>query len=504
MIDGKLGCRYTHLLTSNLGKVTTPLLLWFDANWGKEKALMSVILSNNSFTIFTQDKKNQTLMQKFYSLLGSFLLIAFLTVSGNLKAQNVQIQSSSFIGLPATSCTNTSISVTALKLCINITYNGGTFSISGNTITVSLDYSLGPICLGALAVDVQTISLGTLPAGNYNVVVEAVLNTTSVSTLNTTLSVASCCSATSDFSPSLNAACIGDSVYFDNTSTGATSSQWYENNIAVSSSTNFGKTYTTPGVYSVKLVVQGAGCSDSTIRSITVANPPTLDLGPDVEICPGTQVVLDAGGGRDSLLWSDQSVFRSLVVTSPGKYYVDVYKSNCKVSDTVEVSFKNVQDVNLGNDTTICTGDTLMLDASLAGASYKWQNNSTQSSFKVSSSGTYYVTRTDTNGCKVRDTIVVTVDANCNTSLIENDGFVQVSVYPNPVKNILSIDLPVSASNNYTLEIFDLSGKLIKSQKVEVDNMGSIFVDVSDVSSGIYTLKLLNRNAKYTARWLKQ
>ena len=444
-------------------------------------------------------------MQKLYSLLsGLFLVVLTMTLSG-LQAQNVQLQSSTFPSLPATSCTNTMLDVTVLKLCINMVHNGNSFNISGNTITVTLDYTLGPICLGAISMGVESINLGNIPAGSYTVVINAVLNSSIASTLTSSLVVNSCCSALPGFTPSRTTICVGDSIYFANTSTGANSQQWYENNTSVGTSTDYGKRYNAVGSYSIKLVVNGTGCTDSVTKTVTVTAPPVVDLGPDLVICPGSQTVLDAGGGRDSINWSDQSTFRSLVVTSPGTYYVEVFKNGCSDIDTTVVSFFNVQDLDLGNDTTICLGDTLVLDATLAGTSYKWQDNSTGSTFKVFAAGKYSVTRTDSNGCKARDTINVSVDVNCNTSdLFETYTFNEVITYPNPVKNVLSVDLPRGESRQFELEVFDVSGKNVVTQKVKLDVLGQLSIDVSFLRSGIYTLRLIGKGEIYTSRWVKE
>lgn len=444
-------------------------------------------------------------MQKLYSLLSGFFLIVLTTSVFGLQAQNVQLQSATFPSLPATNCTNTQIDVSVLLLCINAVHNGNTFNISGSTITVSLDYTLGPICLGALSFQNYNINLGMIPAGTYNVVVQGVLNTAVVSTINTSLTVNSCCSASPAFTPSSTTICVGDSIYFANTSTGANSQQWYENNTSVGTFTHYGKRYNTVGSYSIKLVVNGTGCTDSVTQTVTVTPPPVVSLGADLSICPGAQTVLDAGSGRDSIKWSDQSTFRSLVVTNPGTYYVEVFKNGCSDIDTVVVSFYNVQDVDFGSDTIICAGDTLVLDATLTGATYKWQNNSTQSTFKVFAAGNYHVERTDTNGCKVRDTIAVSIDTNCNpSSLLEAQIFKEVLVYPNPVKNILSVDLSLQESRQFDLEIFDVRGRSLRTQKVEVDDLGHLFIDVSSIRSGIYTLRLTSEVDNYFARWLKE
>ncbi len=89
--------------------------------------------------------------------------------------------------------------------------------------------------------------------------------------------------------------------------------------------------------------------------------------------------------------------------------------------------------ISLGNDTSICYGDSLLLDASTEGVTYLWQDSSTDSVFSVSSSGVYWVEVTDTNGCVKRDSIQVNVipypiadignDTNlCNSAILIDAG----------------------------------------------------------------------------------
>ncbi|MFN8287272.1 MAG: gliding motility-associated C-terminal domain-containing protein [Chitinophagales bacterium] len=63
--------------------------------------------------------------------------------------------------------------------------------------------------------------------------------------------------------------------------------------------------------------------------------------------------------------------------------------------------------VKLGNDTTICAGDNLLLKPNVAGTAYLWNDGSTSSSLAVSSAGVYWVQVTS-GGCVGADTIVIT------------------------------------------------------------------------------------------------
>ncbi|UKN03381.1 hypothetical protein K6119_07610 [Paracrocinitomix mangrovi] len=65
--------------------------------------------------------------------------------------------------------------------------------------------------------------------------------------------------------------------------------------------------------------------------------------------------------------------------------------------------------IDLGKDTTICTGEQLILNASFSGAKYKWQDGSTKESFTVTKSGIYSVKVTTKFGV-IEDQISVVVE----------------------------------------------------------------------------------------------
>ncbi|MFZ4400993.1 MAG: gliding motility-associated C-terminal domain-containing protein [Bacteroidales bacterium] len=66
--------------------------------------------------------------------------------------------------------------------------------------------------------------------------------------------------------------------------------------------------------------------------------------------------------------------------------------------------------INLGNDTSICKGDTLSLTPGNGFAQYLWSNNSTLPLLKATNAGNYWVKVTTQNGCKTSDSIQLTVN----------------------------------------------------------------------------------------------
>jgi gliding motility-associated-like protein len=92
--------------------------------------------------------------------------------------------------------------------------------------------------------------------------------------------------------------------------------------------------------------------------------------------------------------------------------------------------------VRLGADTTLCAGNSIVLDAYRPNANYQWSNQSTSSSIAISQSGWYSVTVSD-QACSDTDSILVMFmdefDPNQNILPIEclDTGVILSSPYPN-------------------------------------------------------------------------
>lgn len=131
-----------------------------------------------------------------------------------------------------------------------------------------------------------------------------------------------------------------------------------------------------------------------------------VDLGPDQTLCPGQTLVLDATTTGASYSWQDGSTSSTFNVDAPGTYWVEVTTGACSGSDTVVVDFLQAATVDLGNDTAICAGSALLLDATTPGATYTWQDGSDDATYAVSQAGTYTVTIT-IGGCSATGSIDV-------------------------------------------------------------------------------------------------
>lgn len=158
-------------------------------------------------------------------------------------------------------------------------------------------------------------------------------------------------------------------------------------------------------------VTDSIGCviQDSVI--ITLKESPTVNLGNDTAFCLGGQVLLSVDTVFDSYLWQDNSTSNTMMATTAGVYWLQVTNQCGTARDTVIVQTYAPPVVSLGNDTTTCFGQSVLLDASNPGATYWWSDSSTLQTLQVTNSGTYYVTVTDVNGCIGEDSAQVTFNA---------------------------------------------------------------------------------------------
>jgi gliding motility-associated-like protein len=146
---------------------------------------------------------------------------------------------------------------------------------------------------------------------------------------------------------------------------------------------------------------------DTLSVTVSVSDGPSIDLGEDVSLCPGEIITLDATLAGATYLWQDNSVGPEFTVTLPGEYWVEVTNDCGTFADTINVTSGLPPEVDLGNDTTLCLGASLLLDATLPNATYLWQNNSTDATFMVTQTGIYSVDVT-VGGCTGSGDIVVT------------------------------------------------------------------------------------------------
>ena len=162
-----------------------------------------------------------------------------------------------------------------------------------------------------------------------------------------------------------------------------------------------------PGVYHVT-VADTNGCQNADTIAIGLF-PVNIDLGVDTLFCLGDSITLTAGSIYASYLWSTGESTDSITISIPGIYDVIVEDTNgCNQYDTIAITYFPPVSLNLGNDSILCTEDTLTLHAGAGFTSYVWATGETSPMLEATSSGVYAVTVTNSDGCSGADSILLT------------------------------------------------------------------------------------------------
>jgi gliding motility-associated-like protein len=182
------------------------------------------------------------------------------------------------------------------------------------------------------------------------------------------------------------------------------------------------------GSYELIVTDNNTGCEDTIHVNIQSVSAPTVFLGNDTTICTGQTLMLDLTTSGATYLWKGGTTNATLVIDSADTYFIEVNVGSCSATDTIQVLFTNGQSVFLGNDTTLCANQILLLDATSPGATYQWQDASINPTYTVTSAGQYHV-KTNASGCINRDTINVIFSLSAlnignDTSICNNDTLV--------------------------------------------------------------------------------
>ncbi len=216
--------------------------------------------------------------------------------------------------------------------------------------------------------------------------------------------------------------------------------------------------------------ISSGGCTGADTINVTIKPIPPVHLGPDVMVCEGTAISLQSSDTYVSpaYLWSNGNTTAGISPTTSATYILHVTEGGCTGADTVNVLFKPIPQVKLGNDTIICLGNSIVLSSKEpANAQYYWNTGSTDSSIVVSAAGTYQLTVT-TNGCTATGSINVTLGTNAS-----------IDIGPDTV---LCIGESVVLSINNANAIWS---NHVQGSSIHVDYPGKYWVTVQDACGDI-------------------
>lgn len=205
---------------------------------------------------------------------------------------------------------------------------------------------------------------------------------------------------------------------------------------------NFSSSVAVTTTYTLTVTDLTTACKNTNQVSVIVYNRPTVSAGLSQSFCSGESVLLNGDTTTDIpitiLYWTPDMGLSdpgnltptlSLTTTSDTviTYTLTAFNNQgCGSFSSISVSVKALPSANAGEDLITCptTTDTLGVDAVVVGATYTWQqqnntiasglelnklnitlNNTGNSAFTIP----FVLTVEDTNSCKNKDTVLVTV-----------------------------------------------------------------------------------------------
>jgi gliding motility-associated-like protein len=283
-------------------------------------------------------------------------------------------------------------------------------------------------------------------------------------------------------------ACIGDTIILSPSiaGTGSATYQWQLNTTDIQGATSSTLSVYSNGEYSV--TVNGAGlCTTGTsnVQFVQFVNRPVVYIGPDTTICSGEPLGLQSDSTYPAqylYLWNTTPVqtTSSISVNATGSYTLTVYDGGCSASDTINVTANPSPVVNLGNDTTFCAGyvDNITVSEP-AGSTFLWSDSTTDSTFAITTAGTYWVAVTSA-GCIGYDTVTVNVtpapvfNLGNDTTICNNMPITLGATNPNATGYIWSVDSTIVVYQGSYSQT-DSMRALTDSDAYMTTNTGGIF-----------------------------
>lgn len=185
---------------------------------------------------------------------------------------------------------------------------------------------------------------------------------------------------------------------------------------------NYDKAWASPDT-TVKYILTGGSsfwCSVKDTIEITVVDKPNLNIvANDTVLCVGDSTLLSATGAQSYTWIKGENIFSptdSVTGIRPlnSQYYtVRGIRNGCTTSDSVWLRINQLPLVFAGNDTAICYGDTLLLEASSPTATQFFWNNSNIPAAQLRVSPLFtslYIVKASDNLCTSKeDSVRVTI-----------------------------------------------------------------------------------------------
>lgn len=256
----------------------------------------------------------------------------------------------------------------------------------------------------------------------------------------------------------------------------------------------------TPGTFSLNPVYS----YDSYVLKLTSSCSASIAVNSG-SICSGKSFTITPSGASSYTYSSGSAIvtpastsnYTVTGTTSGGCFGTAVSTISVNATTTITGITTSTSNLCIGNSTS----------AYLSGysgpsiASYTWSNGSNSANPMISPTvtTTYTVTITNTLGC-TSSASVTQIVSNCGgVGLYENEANNIINIYPNPVNDILNIDLSNHDASN--ISIINALGEIVFTENVSANHLS---LKTNNLISGIYFIKVESKHKTSTIKFIKQ
>jgi PKD-like domain/Secretion system C-terminal sorting domain/Ig-like domain CHU_C associated len=258
--------------------------------------------------------------------------------------------------------------------------------------------------------------------------------------------------------------------------------------------------YNTSGIY-IDSLKTTSGC-DSIITTNLFVNPIPIVLANNDTICFGKNATLTASGAStyvwlaDGIVVSDSNTINVSPVLTTTYYIIGKDTNACVGNDSAIVTVNPLP----ATPVISLSGNTLTSNANTGNQWYNLAtgvlNNDTSQTFMPQQIGDYYVIVTLNDGCSSDTSNVIHYD---NTGINNIANKIVLSVYPNPVKELLTIQTNAYNSNQ-RFEITTLIGQTVYTSTIN----NKAIVNTSAFANGVYILKIFTEKETEVRKFVKE
>lgn len=262
------------------------------------------------------------------------------------------------------------------------------------------------------------------------------------------------------------------------------------------------------GLYTVE-ITSAAGCvnTSSPVDVIVHDNPnATITASGPLQFCVGGSVVLDAGAGFSSYLWTSGSTNQNITVTQSGEYGVTVLDAfGCIDSSLLATPIAITVWEPMPNVNT--SGDTLIVSNASQFTSFQWFINGnpipggTGPYYVIIQSGVYTVQVTDPQNCTGTSDQQAMV---CCVGIEEAFFGAEVDLYPNPSSGLFTLSVNSKQTLDLNLSVHNILGKQVWTGQMRSSGSATRSLDLTELPDGVYVLNLEAGGKQAVRKLVKQ